>query len=216
MYYPEIPDIRWSGAVYLIGLTGSIGAGKSEASLYFKELGALVYSADEIAREILHRESTKRALLNHFGKMILDQNGDLSNRAIADIVFADSAKLAILNTLIHPEVEKRYAEVRSGIPDGSLAVFDIPLLFETGKGGAFDLTIMISAPIELRLERVKRRNGWSEEEFLRREAAQMHPEEKEKIADLVIRNTGERLELKRAIADIYSNVIGRYRTKSGT
>jgi dephospho-CoA kinase len=202
--YPELPEIRWSADRYLIGLSGAIGSGKSAAGRSFAACGALVADADQIAREVLHSAQLREALLEQFGPGIFDaQTGEVLRAEIAARVFGQPERLARLNALVHPAVGRRFRELRDGLAEGAVLVYDIPLLFETEQAGQFDLTIVVSAPADLRFERVHRRDGWSRDDFDRREASQLPLSEKEKRADLVLRNTGSGAELEQAVQAVY-------------
>lgn len=190
MEYPELPVIRWARGIFVIGLTGAIGSGKSAACDLFRREKIAVLSADLVAREVLHSDEMRPRLLDEFGSGILDEHGEISREKIADIVFQNDDLRKRLNQLIHPEVQRRFLEFRDSLNPGDIMVYDVPLLFETGLDDRFDLTIVISASYDIRKGRAMARDGWSENHFASREASQMPLEEKKRRADLVIRNEG--------------------------
>lgn len=201
--YPDLPRIRWPQMLgrdsYLIGLTGGIGSGKSTARAAFAEAGAVVADADRIAHEVLHSDELRPQLEAALGPGIFDESGTVSRPAIAKLVFADPDLLAKLNALVHPAVRGRLAALRDGLPPGGVLAYDVPLLFETGQGNDYDLTVVISAPADLRFQRVAERSGWDRAEFDRREAAQMPLREKEELADFVIENIASNIALHEAV-----------------
>ncbi len=198
-------DCKWTKDYYLIGLTGAMGSGKSEAAQLFQEAGAMVVKADELAHEVLQSPVLRPALLRLLGDDILAE-GRISRPAVAAKVFGNSEKLEKLNGLIHPEVRRRFTEIQSGLSDGQILVYEVPLLFEAGLADQFDLTVTVSAPEDVRYARVKARNNWSREEFLARDRAQLPLTEKEKLADLVIENTGSKEDLEAAVVDLLEKV----------
>ncbi|MCP5482803.1 MAG: dephospho-CoA kinase [Spirochaetales bacterium] len=187
--YPKLPALVWSRSRFLIGLTGAIGSGKSTAAGCFRRAGATVLDADQMAREQLHNAALRPSLAELFGPEIFDEAGEVSREALARRVFHKPEQLEKLNQLLHPRVRAGFQAAVAKTPSGSVIAYDIPLLFETGAEEQFDLTVVISAPRELRLQRATTRSGWDEAEFERRERQQLPLSEKEKRADLVIENT---------------------------
>ncbi|MCR9145186.1 MAG: dephospho-CoA kinase [bacterium] len=219
--YPELPSIQWptDRACFLLGLTGGIGSGKSAAARCFAESGAEVADADQIAREVLHSETLREPLRAALGDGIFDESGQVSRPAIAKRVFGHPERLERLNGLIHPAVRQEFQrrqadlEARAG-QDAELIpvlVYDIPLLFESGQQDQFDLIVAVTAPVELRYERVERRNGWSRDEFDGREAAQMPLREKAERADFVIENAGSEADLAAAVQALYRRIVAEKR-----
>lgn len=136
-----------------------------------------------------------------FGDNLLTEKG-VDRQALARIVFEDPELLKKLNALIHPGVRRRLQEIQQNQKPGTVLVYEIPLLFEAGLEGDFDCTITVSAPAELRRERVQDR-GWSDRDWKAREASQLSLREKEKRADSVIENRGNREELKLRVDELY-------------
>ena len=200
------PEKRKESSVFLIGLTGSIGAGKSTVAGLFREEGARVIHADLLAREALNSPSVRKAIEIEFGTDVFLSDGELNREQVASIVFCQPEKRKTLNRIIHPEVRRLYGEIRDSLPSGAILVYDVPLLFETGMEKDFDLLIVVSAEKGLRAQRVARRDGWTVEEFHRRENSQMDPVEKEKRADLVIRNEGDPGSLRTRIQEILEEI----------
>ncbi len=200
--YPRLPPVKWKSDRFTIGLTGAIGSGKSTARAIFSELGAGCLDADEVAKGVLHSEQMKRPLVESFGNSILTPRGEIWREKLAAIIFRDPEARTRLNQLIHPLVRSHFQKWVKNAQRGAILVYDIPLLFETGAEDEFDLTIALRVSRHLRFNRVNLRNGWSEKDFMEREASQLPPEEKEERARLVIPNEGSRDQLKNAIAAV--------------
>lgn len=195
--------------VFTVGLTGSIGAGKSTVGHLLSEAGFKVVDADLLARTVLYLPETKEKLLAALGPEILDGEGEIDRTRIAGIVFQQPEKRSVLNSLIHPGVRKEFKKIRDSLPAGSVLVYDVPLLFETGLEKDFDLTIVVNAPQDQRMERTRIRNGWDQDEFLRRNGSQMKPEEKEKRADVVLINDSGEEELKEKVEKLVGHILAR-------
>jgi dephospho-CoA kinase len=141
-----------------VAITGGIGAGKSEALAAFARHGAAVVSSDEIVHRLLREdEDVRRALLERFGKRILDADGQVDRSAIAELVFADREALDWLEALLHPLVVKEYLEWREQLArqpsPPAVSATEVPLLFEVGGQDRFDAVVVVTAPEQLRAER---------------------------------------------------------------
>lgn len=202
----EWPQIVWKRPGFAIGLTGAVGSGKSTAGRVFEECGARLLNADLEARDVLHSAELRGPLVEAFGESILGETGDVVREKLADLVFENPESKQRLEDMIHPAVRRRYREARDALGPGEILVYDVPLLFEAGLEADFDLVITVSAPEEQRLERVKARSNWDENEWRRREAAQLPLSEKEKRADLIIRNDHSPAALKATVRDLYKTI----------
>lgn len=177
----------------ILGLTGGIASGKSLVAEILRSLGALVLSADELAREAVRPGSeTLRRLVGQFGREILQADGSLDRKALAERVFADARAREALNRITHPAIaalaEERLRELsRQG---GRLVVYEAPLLFEAGAEKRVDAVLVVRIDEPLQLERLMRRDGLSEAQARARIAAQMSQQEKVARADYVIDNSG--------------------------
>ena len=196
----------------VVGLTGSVGTGKSTVANLFRELGAYVIDWDELAREVAKPQSKAwQEIVEYFGKDILNQDLTINRQKLAKIVFADKEKLARLNQIIHPEVSRRDEKVTDQIrrrdPD-ALIIKDIPLLFEMADPPSLDKIIVVSASRETQLRRL-RAKGIMDEDARRRIDAQLPLEEKVKRADFVVDNDGQLEDTKRQVAQIYFLLKGK-------
>lgn len=173
-----------------VGLTGSIGVGKSFVSGMLAELGCRVLDADETAREVVEPSSPAlQDIVAVFGPGILHEDGSLDRSRLGAIVFADADKRATLNSILHPyiiaEQDERLREWETADPN-AIAVVDAALMIESGGYKRFDKLIVVHCREDVQLQRVMARNKLSREEAERRIAAQMPQDEKMKFADYLI------------------------------
>ncbi|MEK7656660.1 MAG: dephospho-CoA kinase [Elusimicrobiota bacterium] len=173
-----------------VGLTGGIGAGKSEALRAFSRAGAWTLSLDEVSRRLSRRGGpVHRAIVRAFGRGVLRADGSLDRAKLASRVFASPIPRRRLDRAAHPpmllEMRRRLRACRRPV-----AVVDVPLLFEAGLAGDFDATVLVSAPERLRLGRVMRRDGVPAAAARARLRSQWPQERKERLADVVVRNQG--------------------------
>ena len=181
-----------AGDYLKIGLTGGIGSGKTTAAKRFSTLGARVYHADEISRRALDPGAAcYDKAVEAFGREILRADGTIDRKHLGEIVFADEAKRLALNEIIHPyvigELFSRAERERTG-ELGDIAVFEVPLLFESGMHAKMDHTIVVSSTEENRIRRVMERDALPREQVAARIRAQMPEEEKLLLADWIIEN----------------------------
>lgn len=174
-----------------VGLTGGIGAGKSEVSRRLGELGAVVVDADRIAREVVAPGTDGlRAVVAEFGEQILTPDGALDRPALGAVVFADPDRLAALNAIVHPLVAARSAELEAAAAPDAVVVHDVPLLAENGLAKLYDRVLVVDAGEETRLDRLTRLRGMPEADARARMAAQATRAERLALADVVIDNDG--------------------------
>ena len=194
----------------IIGLTGGIGSGKSTVARRFSELGASVYSADAIARQALEPGTTcYRKTIDAFGDSILAPDGRVNRKALATIVFSDEQKRAMLNEIIHPYViDQLFSRAKTDLSknSGAIAIFDIPLLFESGLDAQMDQTLTVSCEEDERVRRIVKRDQVTPEHALARIRAQMPEEEKQLRADFVLENNGSIAELLRQVDALYERL----------
>lgn len=191
----------------IIGLTGGIGSGKSTVARRFAELGASVYSADEIARRALEPgEACYQRVIDEFGASILSADGRIDRKALAAIVFSDEQKRKQLNEIIHPFViEQLFSRSKDELSgrEHAIAIFDIPLLFESGLDAQMDRTVVVACDEEERIRRIVERDRVSPEHAITRIRAQMPEEERRQRADYVLENSGSLDELIRQVDALY-------------
>jgi dephospho-CoA kinase len=183
-----------------IGLTGSIGAGKSTVAKLLRDKGIPVFDADAVAREVSNSLEVRQDVSETFGAEFVLETG-LNRAKLAELVFAKPEARAQLNAIIHPRVRFEMNRLQQQLEKTGVAavVQDIPLLFESKLEGLFDAVILVDAPLETRLARVMARDGISKEAFLARDAAQMPASEKRIRATVTLENSGDGLELARQL-----------------
>jgi dephospho-CoA kinase len=195
--------------VLRVGLTGGIGAGKSEVSRRLAAYGAVVIDADQIAREVVEPGTEGLAeVIAAFGPEVLTPDGALDRARLGDIVFADPELRGKLNAIVHPRVARRMAELERGA-SSSIVVHDVPLIAENGRAGAYDLVVVVDAPPKVQAERLVRRRGLTREQARARMAAQASREQRLAIADIVIDNSGSLAELDRQVGDLWAQLRRR-------
>ncbi|WPR73274.1 dephospho-CoA kinase [Flavobacterium sp. NG2] len=183
-----------------IGLTGGIGSGKTTIATYFQSKGLPIYIADDEARKIMQSEAVIQAIKNTFGQTIFE-NDILVRQKLAEIVFNDAEKLKQLNAIIHPAVKAHFKEWLAEKKDFPYVIYEAAILFESGSYKNFDIIISVLAPLEIRIERVMKRDKSSREHILKRMEAQWTDEERISKSDYVIENS-DLDEAKRKIDEI--------------
>jgi len=198
-----------------VGLTGGIGAGKSEVSRLLVRAGAVLVDADRIAREVVAPGTAGlAAVVEAFGEGVLGADGALDRPKLGSIVFADPEKLALLNSIVHPLVGARSRELEAAAPEDAVVVHDVPLLAENGLAGLYDLVIVVDAAPETQLDRLVRLRGMSEEDARARMAAQATREKRREVADIVIDNDVPLEELERRVREVWAELVRRARGES--
>jgi len=191
----------------IVGLTGSVGTGKSTVDNFFRELGAYIIDWDELAREVVrpHLKAWEE-IVEYFGKDFLNEDLTLNRQKLADMVFPDKEKVAKLNQLVHPQVfkedERITNEIKSLDPD-ALIIKDIPLLTEVARPLFVDKIIVVAASEQTQIRRLGER-GMSREDAQNRIKSQLPLDEKIKFADFVIDNDGTLEETKKQVEEVYS------------
>lgn len=200
-----------------VGLTGSIGVGKSFVAGVFAELGCFVLDADDTAREVVAANSAGlESVVKAFGSSILKTDGTLDRAKLGAIVFADAEKRRVLNSLLHPFIiaqqDLSLREWERENADG-IAVVDAALMIESGGYKRFDKLVVVHCRAAVQLQRVMARNQLSRDEAKRRIAAQMAQEEKIKFADYLI-ETSDGFEMARKrTCDVYADLTSDLETK---
>ncbi|MFJ1924591.1 dephospho-CoA kinase [Streptomyces sp. NPDC088131] len=193
-----------------VGLTGGIGAGKSEVSSLLVGHGAVLVDADRIAREVVEPGTPGlAALVEEFGTGILAPDGTLDRPKLGSIVFSEPDRLAALNAIVHPLVGARSAELERAAGTGSVVVHDVPLLTENGLAPLYGLVVVVDAAPATQLDRLVRLRGMTEADARARMAAQATREERLAIADLVIDNDGPVEALAPQVREVWAELERR-------
>ncbi|MGM9321538.1 dephospho-CoA kinase [Deinococcus aquaticus] len=190
------PPLTTPTPVRRIGLTGSIGAGKSTVAALLRARGLTVLDADEQARLVTQDPEVLALLEARFPGVVSPSGtsgGQLDRAELAERVFSDPAALTDLNAVTHPRVRARMAALEQQAATGGekTVVQDVPLLFEGNLHAQMDAVIVVDAPLPLRVQRVMDRSGLSEPEVLARDARQMPAEQKRSRATVIIENSGD-------------------------
>ncbi len=193
-----------------VGLTGGVASGKSTVASALRSLGAVVIDADALAREVVEPGTPGlAAVVSEFGAEMLGADGALDRARLGALVFADPARRAALEAIVHPLVRARAEEIEAAAPPDAVIVHDIPLLVETGQATHFDAVLVVDVPVETQVGRAVRDRGWSQEEARARIAAQATREERRAAATYVLDNTGTVEDLRQRVAEVFAELTGR-------
>jgi dephospho-CoA kinase len=192
----------------LVGLTGGIGTGKSTVARMLEKRGAVVFDADVLARQAVAPGTPGfDKVVERFGPNVLAPGGGLDREALASIVFSDPAARRDLEGIVHPEVRRMFAEGCEEYRDSDrVVVFSAPLLVETGMHTAFDLLIVVSAPVATQIERLMRDRGMAERDVQARIAAQLPLEAKAEVADVLVDNEGTLEDLEGRVERVWRDL----------
>ncbi|HEB60936.1 MAG TPA: dephospho-CoA kinase [Phycisphaeraceae bacterium] len=196
--------------VFVVGLVGGIGSGKSTVAQAFGRLGCLVLDADQMARELLNQQDVSYRLVQWWGRDILQQDGLVDRSKVAEIVFSDARELQRLEGLIHPlvceEIEKVINRVKESAADRCCIVVDAPMLLEAGLDRTCDVLVFVDCPREIRLQRVRENRSWESNELLRREKMQLPLAEKRLRSQYVLQNTGDPTEIQLRVEALFNDL----------
>ena len=175
-----------------VGLTGGIAAGKSAVARVLQERGALLVDSDALARLVLEKGTDGLAAVqDEFGDRVITADGELDRVEMARIVFGDEGARQRLNRIVHPRIRAAARRIVAEAGPDAVVVQDVPLLVETGQADAFDLVIVVEAPLEERLRRMVEDRGMSRADAEARIAAQATDEQRRAVADVVIVNDAD-------------------------
>lgn len=196
----------------IIGLTGGIGSGKSTVSAILKEQGYLVVDADELSREVCQKGSPLlRLLVREFGIEIIRDDGTLDRKKLADLAFETQNGTRRLNELVQTAIlvraMERFSDMRMS-RDVDICFFDVPMLYEAGWDKYTDSVWLVTAPEDIRLNRVVHRDHSRRKEVLARMKLQMSEEEKCEKADLILDNSGSEEDLRRQVEQAVAALEG--------
>lgn len=172
----------------VIGLTGGIGSGKTTIANYFNELGVPVYIADDAGKKVMQFESVKTQIKTTFGEALFEN--EILNRAkLAEIVFNNADKLAELNAIVHPAIKKDFELWLQEKASFQYVIYEAAILFESGRYIDCDVIITVTAPEEIRIERVVKRDNTTREQVLSRMKMQWNDEKRISLSNFVINNS---------------------------
>lgn len=200
-----------------VGLTGGIGSGKSEVARLLAGHGAVVIDADALAREAVAPGTEGLArVAGEFGADVLGADGSLDRSKLAQIVFADSDRLAALNAIVHPYVARRSAAMMAAVPADAVVVYDVPLLVENNLEQQYDVVVVVDVSPETQVDRLTRIRGMSEPEARARMAAQATQDQRRAAADVVIDNDADLGSLRAKTDALWEHVNGAQSIPEGT
>lgn len=194
----------------IIGLTGGIATGKSTASHFLSKQGIPVIDADIIAREVvMPGKEAYEKIVAFFGTDILHSDNTIDRKKLGEIIFNDAEKRSRLNEIVHPAVRLEMKDQANSYLDAGRnpVIMDIPLLFESKLTHMVDETWLIYADPNIQLERLMKRDGFTEQQAISRIGSQLPIDEKKKLADVVIMNNGTKEELE----DKLINLVQKWR-----
>ena len=201
---------------FSVGLTGGIACGKTEVGRLFQREGAAVLDADDVAHEVISKgRPAYRRIVDHFGRAILGTDGEVDRPALARRVFANDSERKALEAMVHPEVIETMRRWRDGVMSGGgVAVGVVPLMYEVGLEGMWDVVVCVKASPEVVAERL-RLKGWKEEDAMARVRAQMPVEEKARRANYVVENNGSLDELAKKSRDVWARISRKEKAYHG-
>ncbi len=196
--------------LFVVGLTGPTGAGKSTVARVLAENGCLIIDADQLSRKAVEPNTACfKALIKAFSSDILYEDGSLNRQALAKRAFATPESTALLNSIVHPCVIQMTRDLLEEAPQNgyTIAVIDAPLLFQAGMGALCHCTAAVIAPFGQRLKRICARDGITEEQAHLRMAAQPDDEYYATRATVVLRNDGDLAKLEMAAEQFWGQLV---------
>jgi len=205
--------VSTAGKKPIIGILGGICSGKSTVADEFAKLGCKVIDADKMAHELLDRKDIRERVVGLFGETVTGRGGNIDNKKLAGVVFADEEKLSSLNKIIHPFVLERaekLIEKYNGQSHVKAIVLDMPLLAEVGWEKRCDKLIFVDCKRELRFKRAKKMGIFDENQLKIRENFQISLDKKVAITDNTIDNNSGFSALAKQIAEIFSCISEKW------
>ena len=198
----------------IVGLTGSIATGKSTVAEMFRGFGFYIVDADELAHSVYKKnEAAYFRIIEKFGKSVLNEKGEIDRKKLGDLVIRDKEKLKIIENIVHPAVEVKreeiFNEIRKKDPNARV-IYDVPLLFEKNLKDKFDCVVVVYCPPALQIQRLMIRDGISKSEALKKLDLQLSIEEKRRMADIVIDNSGSLEDTYKQVMEIVKRIDKGY------
>ena len=194
----------------LVGLTGGVATGKTTVAKMFKQCGAAVIDADQLAHDVVKPgKPAWRQIVKAFGKTVLNPDRTLNRRELGALVFGNRAKLRQLEQIIHPRVarvQQRLVRRIAKLKPHTVVIYEVPLLFEAEVDKRVDTTIVVIADRDTQIARLKKRNGFSRAEAIRRIRSQMPLAKKIQRADYVLNGTFPRSSLRKQVGQLFNSL----------
>ena len=209
---------RTQGSIPVIGLAGGIGSGKSFLASQLAQMGCAVIDVDRLAKELRDLPQTRQALGCSLGDQILTKDGQIDEKALAELVFGSveqersGSALARLNAIVHPLVSDKCRELieQHRRQEGPLAVvLDAPLLFEAHLDRCCNVIIFIQSEPAVRSRRVRAERGWTEKQWSQREKAQILLDKKRDMSDYIVENNSSKTDLRCHIQRLFPRLLGK-------
>ena len=197
--------------MFIIGVTGGVGTGKSTVARMLGRLGAHVLDADRMTHELMRPGTAVwKALCSAFGRGILTSDGEIDRRKLGVLAFGNKKILTRLSRIIHPAVrlaiQEKIHRIRKKSPN-AVVVLDVPLLNEAGSAYRVDTLVVVSSSPRVVAGRLRKRSGWSVAEIRRRQAFQLPLRTKERMADFVVRNHESLAATRRQVVHIWKRIV---------
>ena len=194
----------------IVWLTGGMCTGKSTVASMFQELGCLIIDADQVARKLVEPEAPAwRRIVKVFGKDILNKDKTLDRKKLAGIIFEDTAKRKLLNSILHPLIireEERIVKEAASKGDHKIAIVSAALMIEAGTYKRFQKIIVVWCTKEIQVERIMKRENVTRKEALQRWSAQLSSQEKKRYAHYLINTSGPFTETRKQVVQIYEKL----------
>lgn len=192
-----------------IAVTGGVASGKSTVCNIFQDLGVNTYSADQFSRDVVKKDSRAyHKIIEYFGKTVVKKDGSINRRLLRDIITKNYQDKVALENIVHPEIislmKKKLAEAQKTSQN---IVMEVPLLFELDLENLFDVTIMVYAESDLKMERLQTRDNVTEKKASTLMGLQMADEKKIKRSDIVIYNNGSKEQLAKEVKKLYKKIL---------
>ncbi len=200
--------------MYLVGLTGGIGSGKSTVARMLEKRGAAVIDADRLAREVIAPGTEGfEAVVARFGDRVLTAAGDLDRASLAETVFADPEARRDLNAIVHPRVYERITHRLEELDASGteIVVLDVPLLVESGAGDAYGDVVVVEAPEDDRVRRLVEQRGMDPDDVRGRMRSQASDADRRAVAAEVIDNSGDLVDLEEKVDRVWQRITRRAR-----
>lgn len=195
--------------VRTLGVTGGIGSGKSTLCAFLKDLGAKIFEADQVAKDLMESsKQVRKAVIHAFGPDSYNLDRSLNRSWLAGQVFRDEVRLAELNAIVHPHVADVFDHMKQSVQQG-LLIHEAALIYEAEVEDRLDAVCVVSAPDNVRRVRVTKRDGVSEDAVCARMQRQLPQKEIEQRADVVVVNEGDQKELCSKAERIYELAMSR-------
>ena len=194
----------------IVALTGGVAAGKSTVTEVLSSLGAQIIDADVLARKAVEPDTPAfQQIVARFGPVVVDESGGLDRSALGDIVFRDPQAREALNAIVHPQVKSLYDQALADAlhNPGQVTIYAVPLLAEARSTTEFDAVIVVDAPAETRVTRLREHRGLSEEQARSRVDAQVSDDERVALADSVVDASGDLAQTQRAARELYEELV---------